>query len=365
MRYRGREGMWTWVLHRATGLGILFFLIIHVVDTATGDLVAGQVRRCAGTLSAPVLPPGASSMIIFSVLYPRGERAAHHRAGLLALGDASISGSWCSPTAVIVVVLAMLPCHLDHARADLVGLADEPGVGAPRGLRCAVEPDAGALHRTASGTRRRGGGGHDESRWHRNAAHAAFGRLTTRSDAACRATRPSSPASAAVAAQGWRLPPAGSATRSNFEVFSWFFMRITGLRAHLPRALPPGLVEPVHRRRAPGRGRWSSLVGRNPFWRLFNVMLITFAMLHGLNGARYSIEDYVRKPGAQLAVKAVVYTVVLGALTSRAFRALFTFRSGRARSLDDPYPHHTIPSSSAAGGAGADVGACTSPGILG
>lgn len=35
LTYRGREGMWTWILHRATGLGILLFLIIHVVETAT------------------------------------------------------------------------------------------------------------------------------------------------------------------------------------------------------------------------------------------------------------------------------------------------------------------------------------------
>lgn len=34
LRYRGREGMWTWLLHRVTGIGILLFLIIHVVDTA-------------------------------------------------------------------------------------------------------------------------------------------------------------------------------------------------------------------------------------------------------------------------------------------------------------------------------------------
>ena len=33
LRYRGREGMWTWVLHRATGLGVLLFLIVHVIDT--------------------------------------------------------------------------------------------------------------------------------------------------------------------------------------------------------------------------------------------------------------------------------------------------------------------------------------------
>ena len=34
LRYKGREGMWTWILHRATGLGILLFLLVHVVDTA-------------------------------------------------------------------------------------------------------------------------------------------------------------------------------------------------------------------------------------------------------------------------------------------------------------------------------------------
>jgi succinate dehydrogenase / fumarate reductase membrane anchor subunit len=65
--------------------------------------------------------------------------------------------------------------------------------------------------------------------------------------------------------------------------------------------------------------RWN-----NPFWRLFNVALVLFAMLHGLNGARYSIEDYVRRPGLQVAVKSVVYTLVLGAMTVAVF-ALLTF----------------------------------------
>jgi succinate dehydrogenase / fumarate reductase cytochrome b subunit len=32
--YRGREGQWSWVLHRATGVGIILFLFAHVVDTA-------------------------------------------------------------------------------------------------------------------------------------------------------------------------------------------------------------------------------------------------------------------------------------------------------------------------------------------
>jgi succinate dehydrogenase / fumarate reductase cytochrome b subunit len=35
LRYRGREGQWSFVLHRITGLGTLLFLAIHILDTAT------------------------------------------------------------------------------------------------------------------------------------------------------------------------------------------------------------------------------------------------------------------------------------------------------------------------------------------
>ena len=32
--YRGRVGMWSWVLHRISGVGIFFFLLVHILDTA-------------------------------------------------------------------------------------------------------------------------------------------------------------------------------------------------------------------------------------------------------------------------------------------------------------------------------------------
>jgi len=30
--YRGKGGHWAWILHRLTGLGVLFFLLIHILD---------------------------------------------------------------------------------------------------------------------------------------------------------------------------------------------------------------------------------------------------------------------------------------------------------------------------------------------
>ncbi|MHB0871706.1 MAG: succinate dehydrogenase, cytochrome b556 subunit [Chloroflexota bacterium] len=32
--YKGQTGQWAQLLHRITGLGVIFFLLIHVIDTA-------------------------------------------------------------------------------------------------------------------------------------------------------------------------------------------------------------------------------------------------------------------------------------------------------------------------------------------
>jgi succinate dehydrogenase / fumarate reductase, cytochrome b subunit len=33
LRYGGGVGQWAWLLHRVTGLGILAFLVVHIIDT--------------------------------------------------------------------------------------------------------------------------------------------------------------------------------------------------------------------------------------------------------------------------------------------------------------------------------------------
>lgn len=33
-RYRGDPGMWAWLLHRLTGIGVFVFLLVHIADTA-------------------------------------------------------------------------------------------------------------------------------------------------------------------------------------------------------------------------------------------------------------------------------------------------------------------------------------------
>ena len=119
---------------------------------------------------------------------------------------------------------------------------------------------------------------------------------------------------------GYRQP---AGARGGFELFSWFFMRISGLLLILLAIYHLvwwNLVIGVeHLDSQVVIERW-----RNPLWRLFNVALVSFALLHGLNGARYSIEDYVRRPGWRIAVKTVVYGIVLGVLGVGIF-ALLTY----------------------------------------
>jgi succinate dehydrogenase / fumarate reductase cytochrome b subunit len=33
LRYGGGIGQWSWLVHRVTGLGIAFFLVVHIIDT--------------------------------------------------------------------------------------------------------------------------------------------------------------------------------------------------------------------------------------------------------------------------------------------------------------------------------------------
>lgn len=68
LRYKGREGMWTWILHRVTGLGILAFLLIHVVDTAVVIYWPGFYDKSLDLYRSPLFR-FAELGIFFAVLY--------------------------------------------------------------------------------------------------------------------------------------------------------------------------------------------------------------------------------------------------------------------------------------------------------
>ena len=56
--YRGREGMWSWVAHRITGVVIFFFLLVHVLDTSLVRVSPEAYNAVIGDLQEPPDGPG-------------------------------------------------------------------------------------------------------------------------------------------------------------------------------------------------------------------------------------------------------------------------------------------------------------------
>ncbi|MEJ5944454.1 succinate dehydrogenase, hydrophobic membrane anchor protein [Pseudokineococcus basanitobsidens] len=112
--------------------------------------------------------------------------------------------------------------------------------------------------------------------------------------------------------------------RSNYEMYSWLFMRASGVvlvvlvLGHLfvnlvvgdgITGLDFGFVA----------GKWAS-----PFWQVWDLAMLWLAMIHGSNGVRTIINDYAERDTTRIVLKtlvalALVFTVVLGTLV------IFTF----------------------------------------
>ncbi|MGJ7440214.1 succinate dehydrogenase, cytochrome b556 subunit [Aquipuribacter sp. MA13-6] len=53
--YRGNEGMWSWVLHRITGVVLFFFLLVHVLDTGLVRISPEAYDTVMATYQNPVV----------------------------------------------------------------------------------------------------------------------------------------------------------------------------------------------------------------------------------------------------------------------------------------------------------------------
>jgi succinate dehydrogenase / fumarate reductase cytochrome b subunit len=61
--YRGREGMWSWVLHRITGVAIFFFLLVHILDTALVRVSPEAYNAVIGTYQTPIMGLGEVALV--------------------------------------------------------------------------------------------------------------------------------------------------------------------------------------------------------------------------------------------------------------------------------------------------------------
>jgi len=93
------------------------------------------------------------------------------------------------------------------------------------------------------------------------------------------------------------------------ELWLWLFMRVSGL---LLLVLAMGHLIVMHLFETGAERidfgfvatRWTS-----PLWRTWDWMLLMLALVHGINGLRNITLDYVKQPGARLAINMGTYVL--------------------------------------------------------
>jgi succinate dehydrogenase / fumarate reductase cytochrome b subunit len=61
--YRGREGMWSWVAHRITGMLIFVFLFAHVLDTALVRVSPEAYNTVIESYKNPIVGLGEAGLV--------------------------------------------------------------------------------------------------------------------------------------------------------------------------------------------------------------------------------------------------------------------------------------------------------------
>ena len=288
LRYRGAIGQWSWVLHRITGLGVLFFLVLHVVDTSWASFFPAQYEEAIKIYQTPLFTIGEFGLVA-AVVY-------HALNGLrIALFDYKPSW-WKHQQRAAVYVLAatgiilvptfifMFQHVLNHYATDPSFLPLDVVLGAQLPFVAGIG-GAIILALLLSGL------------WGLVAGSQA----------------------------GERLKP------SRGEKFWWSYMRVSGVlilplvfghlgMMHVVQGVfditaAQGAVVGTDIVNATGAAtefvsaRWNYGIAGVYVWRLYDFALLALAVIHGFNGLRYVLTDYARNSTVR---RAMVYLCIIG-----------------------------------------------------
>ena len=290
LRYRGAIGQWSWGLHRITGLGVLFFLTLHVIDTSWASFFPAQYEEAIKIYQTPLFTVGEFGLVA-AVVY-------HALNGLrIALFDYRPSW-WKHQQRAAVIVLAataviLVPTFIFMFKHVLNFYAEDPNI-LPLGVVLGAQlPFAAGM----------------------GAAVIA----------------------ALLLSALWGLVagnnPAKSLKPSGMEKFWWSYMRVSGVLilplvfGHLAMMHVVQGVFDITAAQSTVVGtdianvsgaatefvsaRWNYGIAGVYVWRLYDFGLLALAVIHGFNGLRYVLTDYAR----QLTVRrAMVYLCVIGAV---------------------------------------------------
>lgn len=309
LRYRGAIGQWSWVLHRLTGLGVVLFLVLHVIDTSWSAFYPDLYEKAIAIYQTPLFTIG-EFVLVFAVVY-------HAFNGLrIAIFDFKPEWWHYQQRAAYAVfgatVLVLVPVFIGMMGHVIEHYSHDPFILPLEKVLVEQLPFAAGIVVAAIGAVILSG---------------LYGAIVGEKEA---------PATSA------------KASANRLERFWWSFMRVSGIlilplvfghlagmhivqgvfdltAAGAPVAgVPVGQLAPAGAALI-GNGlndtgtatefvaeRWNFLAGGVAIWRLYDVALLALVTVHGFNGLRYVLTDYTMSN--PLLRRAAVYLCVIGAV---------------------------------------------------
>lgn len=294
LRYRGAIGQWSWVLHRLTGLGVVFFLVLHVVDTSWAVFYPELYVKAIAAYQSPLFTIGEFFLVAAVVYHAiNGLRISffdmrphlwryQQRAAVIVL---IVSGL------ILVPVFILMFGHVLHfyeGSPTVLPITEVLGSQVPFIVGIVAALVAAIFFSVIYG----------------------------------------------VIAGDTDTKPGGKHSGSPVERFWWSYMRISGLLivplvfGHLAMMhVVQGVFDiTVQNYAVVGTGtvnlsgtavefvgnRWNTLVGPLAIWRLYDFALLALVSVHGFNGLRYVLTDYTME--SPVLRRAMVYWCVIGAV---------------------------------------------------
>lgn len=304
LRYRGAIGQWSWVLHRLTGLGVVLFLTLHVVDTSWSVFYPSLYEEAIAAYQSPLFTLGEFALV-FAVVY-------HAFNGLrIVIFDANPrwwkyqerAAFWVVGLTIITLIptfILMFSHVLNHYEEDpfVLPLGDVLLAQIPFAIGIAAAVVAAVLFSGLAGL-----------------------------------------------VAGGESAKTGPSKGSKAERFWWSYMRVSGLLivplvfGHLAfMHIIQGVFDLTAATSVVGTAgassaataligdgfnfsatatefvgeRWQHLVAGVAIWKLYDVGLLLLVTVHGFNGLRYVLTDYTMS--SPLLRRAAIYLCIIGAV---------------------------------------------------
>ena len=96
----------------------------------------------------------------------------------------------------------------------------------------------------------------------------------------------------------------------SFETFSWYFFRVSGI-ALLFLAIIHLFLNHVATDVSCTSYQLVEIRYSDPFWRLYDWLLLILGLLHGMNGLRIVVDDYVQSRSWRLSLQSLLGLITL------------------------------------------------------